>query len=91
MAERFVRWPFRWSARSSGGNNRPSALEPKSGEPLSGAGRGFREAIPRYDLNARDTAALVKGVEVLARIFFAAGAREVYPPLAGLPVSATMA
>jgi choline dehydrogenase-like flavoprotein len=41
--------------------------------------------IVRYDLNERDTAAFKRGIEILADIYWAAGARRVYPPIAGLP------
>jgi len=38
-----------------------------------------------YRLNAHDVQRLVFGIAVAARIFFAAGARRVYPGLAGVP------
>jgi choline dehydrogenase-like flavoprotein len=38
-----------------------------------------------YRLNARDVQRLVFGIGVAARVFFAAGARRVYPGLAGVP------
>jgi choline dehydrogenase-like flavoprotein len=38
-----------------------------------------------YDLNRRDTLAFKRGIEVLADIYWAAGARRIYPPIAGLP------
>jgi choline dehydrogenase-like flavoprotein len=39
----------------------------------------------RYDLNAKDTLAFKRGIEILADIYWAAGAERVYPPIAGLP------
>ena len=43
----------------------------------------------RYDLNARDTALFKRGLERLAEIYWAAGAREVTVPCAGFPCCAT--
>ena len=39
-----------------------------------------------YQLNRFDTERMVKGIGVLARIFFAAGAHTVHLPIAGFPV-----
>ncbi|HLF99058.1 MAG TPA: GMC family oxidoreductase [Acidimicrobiia bacterium] len=44
---------------------------------------GARRPIIRYDLSRRDGERLVRGVEVMGRILFAAGAREVYPGIPG--------
>jgi choline dehydrogenase-like flavoprotein len=41
--------------------------------------------IVRYDLNAHDTATVQKGVERLAQLLFAAGARRVILPVASVP------
>jgi choline dehydrogenase-like flavoprotein len=38
-----------------------------------------------YDLDRRDTERFKRGIEILAEIYLAAGARRVYPPIAGLP------
>jgi choline dehydrogenase-like flavoprotein len=38
----------------------------------------------RYDLNADDTAAFKRGIELLTELYWAAGARAVYPPVAGI-------
>ena len=46
---------------------------------------GTRRPVIRYDLNARDTAAFKRGIELLCEIFWAAGAREVIVPVAGVP------
>lgn len=40
----------------------------------------------RYDLNARDTGAFQRGLERLAELYWAAGAREVLVPATGVPV-----
>ena len=42
--------------------------------------------VIRYDLNARDTALVQRGLERLVEIYWAAGAREVLLPVAGMPV-----
>jgi hypothetical protein len=42
--------------------------------------------VVRYDLNARDTARFKRGLEHLAEIYWAAGAREVAVPIRGVPV-----
>ena len=42
--------------------------------------RGGRAEI-RYDLNAEDTAAFKRGIELLTELYWAAGARVVYPPI----------
>ncbi|MBI5104746.1 MAG: GMC family oxidoreductase [Solirubrobacterales bacterium] len=41
--------------------------------------------LVRYDLHPRDAERFRRGFELLARIFFAAGAREVLVPLGGVP------
>jgi choline dehydrogenase-like flavoprotein len=41
--------------------------------------------VVRYDLHADDAERFRRGFELLARIFFAAGAREVVVPLDGVP------
>jgi choline dehydrogenase-like flavoprotein len=38
----------------------------------------------RYDLNAEDTAAFKRGIELLTELYWAAGATAVYPPVAGI-------
>jgi choline dehydrogenase-like flavoprotein len=40
--------------------------------------------LVRYDLNARDTAAFRRGIELLTELYWAAGAREVIVPVAGV-------
>jgi choline dehydrogenase-like flavoprotein len=45
----------------------------------------FGRMLVRYDLHSDDAERLRRGFELLARIFFAAGAREVIVPLAGVP------
>jgi choline dehydrogenase-like flavoprotein len=42
-------------------------------------------AVIRYDLTETDARKIVRGIELASRIFFAAGARRVYPMLPGLP------
>jgi choline dehydrogenase-like flavoprotein len=42
-------------------------------------------ALVSYQLNRHDLRRLAFGIEVAARVFFAAGAREVYPGIAGVP------
>lgn len=42
--------------------------------------------VVRYDLNARDTVLFKRGLERLAEIYWAAGAREITVPLRGVPV-----
>lgn len=42
--------------------------------------------VLRYDVNDRDKDLLVLGVQRVARVWFAAGAKRVYPGLRGLPV-----
>ncbi len=51
--------------------------------PTGSLGRSGR-AIIRYDLSFNDAATLVEGIALAAEIYFAAGAREVYPMLPGL-------
>jgi choline dehydrogenase-like flavoprotein len=41
--------------------------------------------IVQYELGRRDTERFKRGIEILAEIYWAAGARRVYPPIAGLP------
>jgi choline dehydrogenase-like flavoprotein len=41
--------------------------------------------LVQYDLDRRDTERFKRGIEILADIYWAAGARRVYPPIAGLP------
>jgi choline dehydrogenase-like flavoprotein len=38
----------------------------------------------RYDLNREDVAAFKRGIELLAELYWTAGARVVYPPVAGI-------
>ena len=38
----------------------------------------------RYDLNREDTATFARGIERLCELFVAAGARAIYPPVAGV-------
>jgi choline dehydrogenase-like flavoprotein len=47
--------------------------------------RRLGQTIVRYDLHADDAARFQRGLIVLAQVFFAAGAREVVVPLAGVP------
>ncbi len=58
---------------------------------VSDTGRGaVREVLGRpqirYDLHPDDAERFRRGFELLAEIYFAAGAREVHVPLAGVPV-----
>jgi choline dehydrogenase-like flavoprotein len=46
---------------------------------------GVRRPIIRYDLNRRDAATIVRGIERLAELLFAAGAKRVFIPIAGTP------
>ncbi len=46
---------------------------------------GVRRPLIRYDLNRRDADAIVKGIERLAELLFAAGAQKVFLPIAGMP------
>jgi choline dehydrogenase-like flavoprotein len=39
----------------------------------------------RYDLGPEDTATFKRGIELLCELFVAAGARTLYPPVAGIP------
>jgi choline dehydrogenase-like flavoprotein len=39
----------------------------------------------RYSLNRDDTAKFKRGIEILCEIYWAAGAKRVYPPIASLP------
>jgi choline dehydrogenase-like flavoprotein len=39
----------------------------------------------RYDLNRKDVLAFKRAIEILCEIYWAAGAKRVYPPIAGLP------
>jgi choline dehydrogenase-like flavoprotein len=52
------------------------------GHVVSVAGR----AQIRYDLGAEDLARFRRGIELLCVLYTAAGARKIYPPVAGLPV-----
>lgn len=57
---------------------------------VSDTGRGrvhglLGRPLVRYDLHPDDAAAFRRGLELLARIWFAAGAREVVVPVAGVP------
>jgi choline dehydrogenase-like flavoprotein len=57
---------------------------------VSDLSRGFvRERAGRveihYNLNAEDTATFARGIERLCELYVAAGARTIYPPLAGVP------
>ncbi len=45
----------------------------------------FGQTVVRYDLHPDDAARFQRGLVVLAQVFFAAGAREVVVPLAGVP------
>lgn len=47
--------------------------------------RRLGRTVIRYDLHQDDAARFQRGMAVLAEIFFAAGAREVVVPLAGVP------
>jgi choline dehydrogenase-like flavoprotein len=47
--------------------------------PLPGGGTRIR-----YDLNAQDTARFQRGLEALAEIYWAAGARELFVPVGGV-------
>lgn len=47
---------------------------------------GERRVIIRYDVSRRDGARLVRGIGIMGRILFAAGAREVYPGIPSHPV-----
>jgi len=46
----------------------------------------FGRAHVRYDLNEHDTATFKRGLELLTDLYWAAGARAVLVPAAGLPV-----
>jgi choline dehydrogenase-like flavoprotein len=39
----------------------------------------------RYDLNRQDTATFKRAIELLCELYWAAGARVVYPPIEGIP------
>jgi choline dehydrogenase-like flavoprotein len=39
----------------------------------------------RYDLNREDTATFKRAIELLCELYWAAGAKVVYPPIAGIP------
>jgi choline dehydrogenase-like flavoprotein len=55
------------------------------GRVLTGAlGRRAGRPVIRYDLNAHDTATIGRGVERLAELLFAAGARTVFTPVGGV-------
>jgi choline dehydrogenase-like flavoprotein len=48
-------------------------------------GRALGRMVVRYDLHAADAERFRRGFELLSRIFFTAGAREVVVPIAGVP------
>jgi choline dehydrogenase-like flavoprotein len=57
---------------------------------VSGRSRGFVREVRghpqvRYDLNREDTLAFKRGIEILCEIYWAAGAKRVYPPVPGVP------
>jgi len=57
---------------------------------VSDTSRGFvRERAGRveirYDLNREDTATFKRGIELLCELYVAAGAKAIYPPVAGIP------
>lgn len=53
---------------------------------VSDTSRGrVRKRMVRYDLNDHDRRTVVRGIERLVQILFAAGAREVLVPIAGVP------
>lgn len=56
---------------------------------VSDTSRGFvrqrgRRAEIRYDLNRADTEAFRRGIELLCELYWAAGAKRVYPPVEGV-------
>lgn len=53
----------------------------------TGRGRvhGVRRPVVRYDLNRRDADTVLRGIERVAQMLFAAGARTVFVPVAGQP------
>jgi choline dehydrogenase-like flavoprotein len=54
---------------------------------VSDTSRGrVHKRVVRYDLNRADQATIVRGIERLAELLFAAGARQVLVPIAGAPV-----
>jgi choline dehydrogenase-like flavoprotein len=53
--------------------------------PTGSLARRAGRPIVRYDLNARDTATIARGVEHLAELLFAAGARRVILPVGPVP------
>jgi choline dehydrogenase-like flavoprotein len=54
---------------------------------VSDTSRGrIRGPIVRYDLNRADADTIVRGIERVAELLFAAGARRVFVPIAGTPV-----
>jgi len=55
------------------------------GRVVRAPGRGRGGALVRYDLDDADTARFKRGIELLCDIYWAAGAREVVLPIAGLP------
>lgn len=63
---------------------------------ISDKGSGRVHALPgglpliRYDLSERDRATMLEGILRVAEVFFAAGAREVYPPVNGFRVLRSM-
>ncbi|MCW2984163.1 MAG: glucose-methanol-choline oxidoreductase, partial [Conexibacter sp.] len=53
--------------------------------PTGAIARRAGRPLVRYDLNAHDTATVARGVERLAELLFAAGARRVILPVAAVP------
>jgi choline dehydrogenase-like flavoprotein len=57
---------------------------------VSDSSRGYVREVAdvvfvHYKLNRQDTLAFKRGIEILAEIYWAAGARRVFPPITGLP------
>ena len=50
-----------------------------------GLARRFGRPVVRYDLNAHDTATVARGVQRVAQLLFAAGARTVITPIGSVP------
>jgi choline dehydrogenase-like flavoprotein len=49
-----------------------------------------REPLITYRLAKQDKASLIRGMKILCEIFFEAGAKEVYPPVFGMPTLKNM-
>ena len=47
--------------------------------------RAFGRPVVRYDLNLEDAGRVKRGLELLCRIYWAAGAREIVLPVSGVP------